>query len=291
MKYPRHLTQKQVAALELETISTELKVYLTRVLQDNLSSSDDSAIILQNKNRFINKSLNLQGQKIYVLEGDDWGAYHPAEYAWHNGEFELVFRRLNTPQFIEFLGDLIKEGFFSVKKVNSLLEREGASFRYNDETGKRLRVDVLSLQEMEQVIRETDIGSGPSPHENIRVLIGRAEDALKKSDAAGVLHPCASALETLAKDVIGDPNIDNESFGGFFSKYRKESNLPDQILDYIHEQYKQRNTTPTAGHGSRLTPPTMTEDQMVLLIEMTKAFIRTEYRLSVQGKIANVKKA
>lgn len=290
MKYTRHLKATQTQALEYETVSRELKVFLTRVLLEKISDPENSEMSLIRKNKIINMSLNIQGEKIFVLECDDWGHFEPPIYAWHDGEFHLVFRRLDTPQFIEFVGDLIEQNYFSVKPINALLEKEGSSFRYNNEKEK-LRIDVLSIKEMEELIQATKAdGSAPAPHDNIRVLLSRAEDARKNKDASGVLHACASIFETLAKDVIGDPNLENQTLGGFFSKYRKESNLPDPVLDYILDQYKKRNSLPIAGHGSTLAPPAMTEKEMVTLIEMTKAFVSVEGRLAIHNQKSGLKK-
>lgn len=296
MKYTRHLKASQLQSLKYETVSSELKVYLTRILSEQLADSEDDSVdvALIRKNEVINMSLNIQGKPIFVLEGDDWGHFEPPIHAWNNGEFHLIFRRLDTPQFIEFLGDLIEREYFAIKQINALLEKEGSSFRYaykNAGTSTELRVDVLSIKEMEDLIEAANSESdGPAPHDNIRVLISRAEDALARKDAAGVLHTCASIFETLAKDIIGDPKIENQPLGGFFAKYRKNSSLPDSVLDYIQEQYNKRNTLPIAGHGSTLTPPTMTEKEMVTLIEMTKAFVIVEYRLAIQAQKSGVKK-
>ncbi len=93
-----------------------------------------------------------------------------------------------------------------------------------------------------------------------------------------VLHASASIFETLAKDIVGTPTVQNEPLGGFFEKYRNDSLLPAAILDYIHESYKARNITPLAGHGSTETQK-ITKEESVVLAEMTKAFVKIEYKL------------
>jgi len=43
-----------------ETISRELKVYLTRILPEKISDPDNSEMSLIRKNRIVNMSLNIQ---------------------------------------------------------------------------------------------------------------------------------------------------------------------------------------------------------------------------------------
>lgn len=115
-------------------------------------------------------------------------------------------------------------------------------------------------------------------HSNIRVLMNRLDDALTRRDFSGVLHASASIFETMAKDVVGIPSVQDQTLKSFFDRYRKDSNLPKAILDYILGVYDLRNTTPLAGHGST-QDPAMNPQAAISLVEMTKAFIRIEYRL------------
>ena len=118
-------------------------------------------------------------------------------------------------------------------------------------------------------------------HTNIASLFDRLDMLLKKGDYAGVIHTSATILETMAKEVMGNPNVNNQSLGSFFQAFRKKSNLPDKILDNIEDIYQARNTTPLAGHGS-LTLPTITIEEATTVAEMTKAFVRIEYLLKEQ---------
>jgi hypothetical protein len=115
-------------------------------------------------------------------------------------------------------------------------------------------------------------------HPNIRILIERMDDALKRDDYPGVLHAGASIFETLAKDVIGIPSVEDQTLKGFFERYRKDSILPDEILNYILDIYESRNTTPLAGHGSTKTP-SISREAAISLSEMSRAFVRIEYKL------------
>ena len=83
----------------------------------------------------------------------------------------------------------------------------------------------------------------------------------------------------MAKDVVQLDSVRDKTLASFFDKYRKESKLPEPILDYILNIYKPRNTEPLAGHGS-LDIPTITPEQALILSEMTKAFVRIERQLA-----------
>ena len=115
-------------------------------------------------------------------------------------------------------------------------------------------------------------------HSNISLLIDRMDNAFSRGDYAAVLHASASIFETMAKDVVNTPNIHNQTLAAFFSRYRQDSKLPPQVLDFILEVYKSRNTTPLAGHGS-LQSPTTTREEALSLCRMTKTAVKTEYEL------------
>lgn len=115
-------------------------------------------------------------------------------------------------------------------------------------------------------------------HPNIEVLIRRMDDSLRRNDFAGVLHASASIFETMAKDIVGIQTVQNQTLKSFFDRYRKDSALTNEILDYILGIYDLRNTTPLAGHGGTQLPA-ITARAAISLSEMTRAFIRIEYSL------------
>lgn len=115
-------------------------------------------------------------------------------------------------------------------------------------------------------------------HPNVRLLIKRMDTLLANDDPAGVLHTSASIFETLAKNVVHDKAVQDQTLGAFFDRYRRESELPDEILNYIHATYKRRNTEPVAGHGSTKAP-TYTMKEAKALVDLTKTFLRIEKRL------------
>jgi hypothetical protein len=271
VKYPLHLSEADVKQLEFEVVSDDLLIYLTRKLERWAEEPDDVDGILMRKNRLINMSRTISGGKIYVLEADDMGDYWPQDRIYHDGEFKLIFRRLSTAELAEFLCDLIEQDYFGIEEINDLMEKDGASFRFFESHRADVGVEVMPLKELEEK-------EPVAEHVNIRVLVHRMDTAREAEDYAGVLHASASIFETLAKDIVGIATVQDKTLKGFFDRYRKDSALPDAFLDYILETYERRNVTPLAGHGSTAIPA-ITKEQSIILAEMTKAFVRSEYRL------------
>jgi hypothetical protein len=104
------------------------------------------------------------------------------------------------------------------------------------------------------------------------------DNALSQGDYAAVLHASASIFETMAKDIVGIPTVQNQTLKSFFQRYRKDSTLPKEIVDYVLAIYESRNVTPLAGHGSTQAP-NISREAAISLSEMTKAFVRIEYKL------------
>jgi hypothetical protein len=115
-------------------------------------------------------------------------------------------------------------------------------------------------------------------HANIHFLIERMDSDLHREDYAGVLHCSASIFETMGKDIVGIPSVQTQTLKSFFERYRKDSALPQEILDYIVSVYEKRNVTPLAGHGS-IQKPAISKQEAVFLVELTKAFVNIEYKL------------
>jgi len=270
MKFPKYITKDQIKQLEYEVLSKDFLIYLTRSLLDWCENSEYLEEIIARKNRIINLSSTISGNKIYILESDDMGAYQQAEYDWHDSNFLLIFRRLNTIQFVEFAGELLRAGYFKLSFLNDALKSEGASFRFVKKEGA-FKVEVLNIDEIE----DADISK---EHPNIRLLVSRMENSLEKDDYSGVLHSSASVFETMAKDIVGIPTIQDKTLKSFFDRYKIDSKLPEPILDFILETYDKRNVTPLAGHGSIETPG-VTKEQAIILSELTKSIVRIEGKL------------
>jgi len=115
-------------------------------------------------------------------------------------------------------------------------------------------------------------------HPNIRILLDRMTRSLYACDHSAVLHASASVFETLAQDIIGLDSIKNQTLPSFFERYRKDSSLPNEILDYILSIYNRRNSEPLAGHGSTNTP-SITQSEAVILAELTIALVKIERQL------------
>lgn len=282
MKYTRFIRNEDVEYLQYDVISQELRIYLTRLLESVVKERSlrdnevDLTIRLINLNQIINKSRRLVGLPAVILESDEEEYYYPTVHAWHLGEFELVFRRISTIQFIEFVCELIDDEFLSIANINRLFEREGSSFRIQINDDGYISVQVFPIEILESKFQEGE-------HPNIVVLVNRMDSALKYAldtgDAPPVISASATIFETMAKDIINSASIQTETLGGFFEKYRKNSRLPKEILDYILSIYNERSSTPLAAHGSTQTPPEISKEQLVALVEMTKAFVRIEYTL------------
>jgi hypothetical protein len=278
MRYPRFVTKKAVPLLELEQPSVELRTLFTRELRE-CCKTNDSAVTLTNMNDMINRARTLQCRKLFRLDSDDWGDYETPVYAWHQGEFELMLRGLTTVEFIEFVAEMVQDGYLNPGWVNKYFEEDELAVRLGM-TDRGVRVEVLPLAELKELASSQN---QPHWHANIRLLVSRMEDAKTTGDHASLLHAGASIFETLAKQVIGTTTVQNQTLGGIFTRYRKDSSLPEPVLDYIKDLYDRRGSEPLAAHGSLAEPPNLSEQEAVTLIETTKAFVAIEYRLGLSS--------
>ena len=130
-----------------------------------------------------------------------------------------------------------------------------------------------------EITEELDSDENNSEHPNIRALVKRMDLLLENSDYSGVLHTSASIFETLAKTVLNRINLEDKTLGSFFDAYKNKSHLPEPILDMIKNIYSKRNTEPLAGHGST-SIPSVTKKDAIVIVEMTKAFIKMERKLA-----------
>lgn len=114
-------------------------------------------------------------------------------------------------------------------------------------------------------------------HSNIVVLIGRMEQCLESNDPSGVLHAASNILETMAKDILGNEKLANQTLGSFIEKYKKESSLPEEIRNVVGGIYNLRSKTPLSGHGSTDAPNINMQDAIVIAAA-TKFVVEIEYR-------------
>jgi len=154
--------------------------------------------------------------------------------------------------------------------------------------GRDMAVDMMDLSNVAERVKDF-VGKKnygfqkASPdlknvHPNIVTLLQRMDDALKRKDYAGVLHSSASIFETLAKEVVGISSVQNQTLKSFFERYRKDSGLPNEVLNYILSVYDSRSSVPLAGHGHTAIPE-ISFETAIILSEMTKAFVSIEYKL------------
>ncbi|PGB58547.1 hypothetical protein [Bacillus toyonensis] len=267
------LTKIDEERLQYEVISDKARLKLTRLIRV-ASNNDDNNLHLLRQNRFVNIANNVLGKPLYILEPDDMGEYQVAEHAWHLGEIEIIMRRPNTTQLVEILADMLQENLLDINIINEILLEDGTSIFFEAENyNNNVKVYITPIEEIDDV-------NDSDEHPNIRKLVKRMDNALAERDYAAVLHTSATIFETLAKVVIGLTTIENQTLGGFFDRYRRDSNLSGPILDYIIEIYGRRNTEPLAGHGST-QPPNIEAEEAIMLVEMTKTFVRIERKLAL----------
>ncbi len=268
------LKKAEKKGLESEVISNEARLKLTRLLRQGCESNDANVNLI-NRNRYINTARTVLGLPIYRLESDSDGMYMNEEFAWHTAETELVMRRPDTAQLVEILGDMLQQRMLDLSAVNRTLAEDNSSIRFVAEGfHEDISVRLLSDEEIEEESDDTE-------HPNVRLLTARMNAAFDQKDYAGVLHASASIFETLAKLVFDKPDVENQTLAALFEGYRKRSELPDPLLDYILETYKRRNVEPLAGHGATQAPTVSATDAAVL-VEMTKMCVRLERRLDLQ---------
>jgi hypothetical protein len=258
--------------LELEIVSTEARLRFTRLLRKTVKSvTGDAQIELIRANKIINLANAVLGRPIYALDLSE--DYEPAEYAWHNGELELAMRRPDSAQLFEILVDLVNEQALRSADINAILEADGCGVRIDDDDDGA-QVDVVPLADLPEESPDQ------AEHPNVRKLVERMDRAMQDRDWPLVLHTAASLFETVAKQVVPNPNVQNQSLGSWFSLYRKHSKLAVPLLDTIEDIFKRRNIEPLAGHGS-VSDPSITEDEAIQARLLTIVLLRLERALAI----------
>jgi len=273
MKLGIYLDPKAINSLDKEIAPDEMKSFITRQIinnaDDRAAQSDEVHRVIF-YNSVINSANNITGRPLYVLEGDGYGFYEPAEVAWHDGEISAAIRAMSAAEILEFTTEMVRQEYLNLESTNDVFKTFNFGARIRRSPGK-LWVEVLEFTDLDQEIAE-------SAHPNIRMLFERAEHCLDREDYAGVLGATASAMEALAKETVGTESVANQTLGAFFECYKKASKLPKPVADYILSIYKKRNTDANAGHGS-LGESTVTRDEAVFLFNVTKAFVACENAL------------
>ena len=159
-------------------------------------------------------------------------------------------------------------------------EREGIENDWRYEWGFLTARHFLDCSAYNQVKDFNSKGIGKFDrlaHSNVVVLIGRMEQCLESNDPSGVLHAASNILETMAKDVLGDEKLADQTLGGFIEKYKNGSSLPDEVKNVVGAIYSLRNTMPLSGHGSTKEPNIGMKDAIVIAA-ITKFVVEIEYR-------------
>lgn len=267
MEFPLILDKAQAAELEYEFLPMGIKLKLTRMLRRGLSEDEDPIF---RQNRIINQARTISGLPVYVLRADDWGMYLQQERGWHSGEFEACIRRLDAIEFLEFLAELVEHGEVKLEEANELLNEANSSVLLEQTMSWSSRVSISISP-----LAPNGLTPGEGEIANIRTLVARMERDLDAKDYSAVVHCSASIFETLAKDVVPVVTVNTQTLASFFDRYRKDSYLPEPVLDYILAIYNSRNTEPLAGHG-QLETPSVTKEEAVILAHMTMAFLQIE---------------
>ena len=265
------LDERKLRSIELEVVSSSARLRLTRLLR-RLTRSDEPSHRLIRQNAVVNIANTILNRPLYVLESDGWGQYEGAEYAWHQGELELVMRRPDTAQLVETVADLIAEGWLDARDVNEILEADRCGIRFEGGDEDAVVVEIVDVPDLPA---DAPIGS----HPNIRSLFDRLDRAMQDKDWSLVLHTSASIFETLAKLVVSLPSVQNQSLGTFFAAFRKHASLAAPLLDTIEAIYKRRNIEPLSGHGST-ADPAITREEALQVAHFTRALVRLHHELS-----------
>jgi hypothetical protein len=226
------------------------------------------------------------------------GRINGADWYFSEAEFDCLRREIEAKTSWQYSGatDLLLLNV--VKNQSGVVELDFSSTR-NYPIDKLKSDGSLTTVEMffETVFRFAEGYSGndavadfnkspgreypPHAPDNIGILYERVEAAWQRSDYAEVLHASASILETVAKHIVANPKIQDQSLGRFFKKYRNFSSLSDEHLDRVLEIYNRRNTTPLAGHGST-KPPGISQEDARAIINFTNECVRREYAARAQ---------
>jgi hypothetical protein len=268
------LSRQQREKIELEVVSSEARLRLTRLLR-KATEARDPPVHLMRQNAVINIANAVLNRPMYILQTDGWGDYEASDYGWHRGELELILRRPDTAQLTEILADLIAEGWLDDSDVNAVLESDGCGVRFDERGEHRVDIDLVDPVEV------PDEGA-PHDHVNIRRLFERMDRAAQDEDWSLVLHSSASIFETLAKTVIPSPNVQDKSLGSFFDLFRKHAQLAAPMLDLIQAIFNRRNVEPLSGHGSTKSPE-VTREEALQVAHLTRAFVRLQRELASDG--------
>jgi hypothetical protein len=261
-----YLTQQQKEKLEFETIPKEVKIYLTRIINQKVFSREHFNAQRNTALFYVNKANVVKGKPSIAL-GSEWeydedGSFTSLLFS----ELDNIFKWTDTVDFIEILLDYINMKLLDTACINDIFSKYEVPI--NIDNG---RIEILEeVEEGSTLINQA--------HPNLKQLISRMESCLGSDDYSGVLHAAASVFEVLSKQTVNNPNVQNQAFGSFYALYDKTSKLPKKFKEFMLETYQQRSVMPNAGHGST-NVPTITEEEAIILNEMTKSISRIAIKI------------
>ena len=160
--------------------------------------------------------------------------------------------------------DYIQADLININSVNNIFKEYEVPVFFEQDWQNHLSIKTENLKDIPVLKNE---------HPNVKKLISRMDSNFANDDYTGVLHASASVYETLVKDISGEPKFQKMSLGQILNDSQFSLNIPEQIMDYIREIFKKRNTVPTAGHGGT-SIPTITKEEAIIIQEFTKAIVR-----------------
>lgn len=265
-----YLSKDDAISLEYEWIPLSAKAHLIRLLDRYCPPHVNPRTRIPYLQRIVNLANNLSERKFFDLDTDQFDDYFPEDVARLETEFMICIRRLNLIQFIEFLGTVVEYEYIDINDANIILKEINSSVAIELDTTGHLSISILPMAD------KSALDNDASP--NLRTILRRMDSYLNDEDYAAVLLNSAMAIEFISKQIYGSSKIYNQSFGSYFEGYKNKTTLPEPIIDWMLQIYKRRNTEPLASHGSPL-PPSITCEEASLIAEMTKAFIRYEFRM------------
>ena len=265
-----YLSKDDAISLEYEWIPLSAKAHLIRLLDRYCPPHVNPRTRIPYLQRIVNLANNLSERKFFDLDTDQFDDYFPEDVARLETEFMICIRRLNPIQFIEFLGTVVEYEYIDINDANIILKEINSSVAIELDTTGHLSISILPMAD------KSALDNDASP--NLRTILRRMDSYLNDEDYAAVLLNSAMAIEFISKQIYGSSKIYNQSFGSYFEGYKNNTTLPEPVIDWMLQIYKRRNTEPLASHGSPL-PPSITCEEASLIAEMTKAFIRYEFRM------------
>ena len=265
-----YLSNDDAISLEYEWIPLSAKAHLIRLLDRYCPPHVNPRTRIPYLQRIVNLANNLSERKFFDLDTDQFDDYFPEDVARLETEFMICIRRLNPIQFIEFLGTVVEYEYIDINDANIILKEINSSVAIELDTTGHLSISILPMAD------KSALDNDASP--NLRTILRRMDSYLNDEDYAAVLLNSAMAIEFISKQIYGSSKIYNQSFGSYFEGYKNKTTLPEPIIDWMLQIYKRRNTEPLASHGSPLHP-SITCEEASLIAEMTKAFIRYEFRM------------